>query len=79
MQKLLIALIKVYKLCLSPFIGNNCRFHPGCANYAMEAIATHGTVGGGWLALKRIARCHPWNDGGHDPVPDKQSLQKNKV
>ncbi len=75
MQKLLIPplilLIKAYKLTLSPFLGPCCRFHPGCANYAMEAIERHGAFKGGWLALKRIGRCHPWHEGGDDPVPER--------
>lgn len=68
-QRLLIALIRVYQIALSPFIGNQCRFTPTCSHYASEAVARHGAVKGGWLALRRIARCHPWHPGGHDPVP----------
>jgi len=70
MRKLIILLIKVYKLALSPFLGQNCRFHPGCANYAIEAVDRYGVFKGGWLALKRLGRCQPWNEGGYDPVPD---------
>ena len=70
--KLLVGLIRLYKLLLSPFLGKNCRFHPGCANYAMEAIQLHGVIKGGWLAVKRIGRCHPWNAGGYDPVPESR-------
>ena len=70
MQKILIFAIRSYKLVLSPFLGRNCRFHPGCANYAMEAIRIHGAARGGWMAVRRIGRCHPWNEGGFDPVPD---------
>lgn len=70
MQKILIFLIKVYRYTLSPFIGQHCRFEPSCSCYGMEAIERHGAVGGAWLTLKRLARCHPWCAGGYDPVPE---------
>lgn len=69
MRKLLIAIIKVYKVAISPFIGRHCRFQPTCSSYAIEAIDKHGLLRGGWLAVKRIGRCHPWNAGGYDPLP----------
>lgn len=69
MSKLLLFLIKTYRYCLSPLLGPNCRFFPTCSNYAAEAIGKHGAGYGSWLALKRIARCHPWHPGGYDPVP----------
>ncbi len=55
--------------CFSPFLGNNCRFYPSCSHYAEEAIATHGVIKGSYLALRRLGRCHPWHEGGLDPVP----------
>ena len=61
--------IRAYQLLLSPVLGNNCRFHPNCSNYAIEAINQNGAMEGAWLAAKRIARCHPWGGHGHDPVP----------
>ena len=70
MQKLLILLIKLYQNTLSYLIGNQCRFYPSCSRYAEEAIIKHGAVKGSCLAVKRIARCHPLNEGGVDPVPD---------
>jgi putative membrane protein insertion efficiency factor len=65
------ALIRVYQILLSPFIGNQCRFHPSCSNYAMEAIETHGVFRGVLLAVRRLGRCHPFNPGGFDPVPGR--------
>ena len=69
MRRLLIFLITCYKTCLSPFMGNNCRFYPSCSCYAYEAIEQHGFLRGGWLTARRLGRCHPWNPGGFDPVP----------
>ncbi|HTY03793.1 MAG TPA: membrane protein insertion efficiency factor YidD [Rhodocyclaceae bacterium] len=65
----LLALIKAYRLCLSPFFGQTCRFHPTCSEYAMESLRRHGPVRGLWLAVRRIGHCHPWHPGGYDPVP----------
>lgn len=69
-----IVLIRFYQLTLSSYFGNNCRFLPTCSEYAYEAIARHGLPRGGWLSLKRIAKCNPWKQlggsHGHDPVPD---------
>jgi uncharacterized protein len=69
MKKLLQALIRGYQLLLSPFLGNHCRFTPSCSQYAAEAIERHGALKGSWLAFRRILRCHPFCDGGYDPVP----------
>jgi uncharacterized protein len=69
MSRLLLALIRAYRYLLSPWWGGGCRFTPTCSSYAMEAIERHGAGRGGWLALRRIARCHPWCAGGFDPVP----------
>lgn len=69
MKPLLIALLKVYRYAVSPLRPPCCRFYPSCSEYAMEAIERHGGVRGGWLAAKRVCRCHPWNAGGFDPVP----------
>ena len=65
-------LIRVYQKTLSPFFGSTCRFAPSCSNYMLEAIRTHGVGYGVLLGLRRVARCHPWNPGGHDPVPPRQ-------
>ena len=62
-----------YKVTLSPLIGQQCRFAPTCSDYAAEALITHGPVRGGWLAMKRFCRCHPFGGSGYDPVPPKPS------
>ena len=72
-QRLLIALVKGYRLLLSPWLGSSCRFEPTCSIYAIEALQTHGAASGSYLTLRRLARCQPWCDGGHDPVPAKTS------
>ena len=66
---LLILPIKLYQILLSPLIGPSCRFTPTCSNYAIEAINKYGPIKGFWLSIKRISKCHPWGDSGHDPVP----------
>ncbi len=68
-RMLLIGLVRGYRLFLSPWLGSACRFTPTCSAYALEALQTHGAGAGAYLAAARIARCHPWCDGGHDPVP----------
>ena len=65
----LIGLVRFYRVALSPWLGMNCRFQPTCSSYAIEALQEHGALKGGWLALRRIARCHPWGGSGYDPVP----------
>ena len=70
MQKILILLIQGYRLLISPLLGNHCRFHPTCSCYAHDAIRTYGAGRGGWLALRRLLRCHPWHTGGFDPLPE---------
>jgi uncharacterized protein len=69
MQRFLIACIRCYRLCISPLMAPHCRFYPSCSHYAIEAIQQHGAVRGSFLAAKRLLRCHPFNDGGYDPVP----------
>ena len=65
----LLGLVKGYRLLLSPWLGSSCRFEPSCSLYAIGALDCHGAVGGSYLTLRRLARCHPWCEGGHDPVP----------
>ena len=68
-RALAIGLLHLYKRAISPLLPPACRFYPSCSQYAADAIAEHGALRGSWLSLKRIARCHPWNAGGYDPVP----------
>jgi hypothetical protein len=72
-QKLLILLVKGYRLLLSPWLGSSCRFTPTCSAYALEALEGHGPAKGTYLTLRRLSRCHPWCAGGHDPVPKPPS------
>lgn len=65
----LIVLVKLYQFTLSPVLGRQCRFHPTCSWYALEALRTFGGFRGGWMALRRLGRCHPFSKGGYDPVP----------
>lgn len=69
MRKLFILVFRAYRLAISPLLGQNCRFHPSCSEYAIEALEKHGGWRGSWLAIRRVARCHPWHAGGYDPVP----------
>jgi uncharacterized protein len=75
MLKILRALIRLYQLTISPLLsmlsgpGSGCRFEPTCSHYFLEAVETHGIISGGWLGVKRLARCQPWGGCGHDPVP----------
>jgi len=68
-KTLFLGVIRAYRYVLSPWIGNTCRYWPTCSAYALEAVQRHGAVAGGWLAAKRIGRCHRWSRGGLDPVP----------
>ena len=68
-QSLLIGLVKGYRLLLSPWLGSACRFEPSCSAYSLQALQLHGAAFGSYLTLRRLARCHPWCDGGLDPVP----------
>lgn len=69
MKRVLIWLVRGYKRFISPLLPPTCRFTPTCSEYALEAIQKYGALRGGWMALKRILRCHPFHPGGYDPVP----------
>jgi putative membrane protein insertion efficiency factor len=69
MKTVTLAIIRFYQRFISPLLPPSCRFTPSCSHYGYEAIQKHGFMRGGWLAIKRIGRCHPFNPGGYDPVP----------
>ncbi|MGB9681357.1 MAG: membrane protein insertion efficiency factor YidD [bacterium] len=67
-KRLILKLIRFYKLFISPILGKNCRFYPTCSDYTYQAIERYGVRKGIWIGLKRIIRCHPYNPGGYDPL-----------
>ena len=69
MKYLVLHLIRFYQKLISPLLPSSCRFHPSCSHYGYQAIKKYGVLKGGWLAIKRIGRCHPFHPGGYDPVP----------
>lgn len=77
-EKILIKLIRTYQIWISPLIGPRCRFVPTCSCYGIEALKTHGALKGSWLTLQRILKCHPFHQGGYDPVPPKTHNNKEK-
>ncbi|MGA0435106.1 MAG: membrane protein insertion efficiency factor YidD [Flavobacteriales bacterium] len=72
-RALMIFFIRMYQVLLSPLLGSNCRFQPTCSAYAKESIGLHGPWRGGWLAIRRISKCHPWSEPAYDPVPAKST------
>ena len=76
MKKILIGFIKLYQKVISPLTPPSCRFYPTCSHYGIEAVEKHGALKGSWLAVRRISKCHPFHEGGFDPVPDNESHKK---
>lgn len=74
-RKFALAAIRFYQYAISPLMANHCRFYPSCSCYTHQAIEQYGLLKGGWLSLKRIFRCNPWNAGGYDPIPAKKSAK----
>jgi uncharacterized protein len=74
MQKFLIGMVQAYRWFLSPWLGSSCRFTPTCSVYSLEALQQHGASRGSYLTARRLMRCHPWCEGGHDPVPKATPL-----
>ncbi|PKO60019.1 MAG: membrane protein insertion efficiency factor YidD [Betaproteobacteria bacterium HGW-Betaproteobacteria-18] len=79
MARLLIGLVKAYRLFLSPWLGSSCRFEPTCSVYALQALQRFGAAKGSYLMLRRIGRCHPWCDGGLDPIPEASSKDSSRL
>ena len=75
-KKILLNIINLYQKFISPLKPKTCRFYPTCSSYAKEVIDTYGSLKGGWMSIKRISRCHPFNPGGYDPVPKKNKEEK---
>ena len=71
MKPVILAIIKCYRYCISPMLPRSCRFYPSCSEYAAEAVTDFGALRGSWLAMRRLAKCHPFHPGGVDPVPEK--------
>ncbi|MDD6181043.1 MAG: membrane protein insertion efficiency factor YidD [Desulfovibrionaceae bacterium] len=69
LRRLCLLPVRIYQYCISPLLPPSCRFIPTCSAYAVEAVMVHGVLRGGWLTLRRLARCHPWGGSGYDPVP----------
>jgi len=76
-KKILIWFVQAYQLLISPLLGANCRFHPTCSQYMIVAIDRFGVFKGTWLGIRRLSHCHPWHEGGLDPVP-KLDKTRNK-
>lgn len=79
MKFILIALVRAYQLMISPYFPTSCRYYPTCSQYAIDALRTHGFFKGTGLAAWRVLRCHPWAEGGEDPVPEKHRHCKNTI
>ncbi|MBU0592706.1 MAG: membrane protein insertion efficiency factor YidD [Pseudomonadota bacterium] len=69
MTRILLFLVKAYQYTISPMLAPSCRYTPTCSEYAVQALKKYGASKGFWLSVKRVARCHPWHDGGYDPLP----------
>lgn len=69
MRRILVLFVRGYQVAISPLLPSSCRYYPSCSAYAVEALERHGAIRGSWLAIRRIARCHPFKPGGYDPVP----------
>ncbi|MFE8698159.1 membrane protein insertion efficiency factor YidD [Cytobacillus sp. FJAT-53684] len=77
LKKIMIGFIRFYQIVISPLKPPTCRFYPTCSHYGLESVKRFGAIKGGWLAVKRILKCHPFHPGGFDPVPEKSPKKKN--
>ncbi|NLU97396.1 membrane protein insertion efficiency factor YidD [Marinomonas sp. UCMA 3892] len=78
MKRIFILIVKGYQFLISPLLGNNCRFYPSCSHYMIQAIERYGIFKGMYLGLKRLSKCHPWHEGGMDPVPSSCHCKDGK-
>jgi putative membrane protein insertion efficiency factor len=78
-RQLVVLLLRAYRAVVSPVYGPTCRFYPSCSEYALIAVERYGVVHGGWLAVRRLLRCHPWNPGGVDPVPPREGAAESST
>jgi putative membrane protein insertion efficiency factor len=72
-RNIVIVLLRIYRAVISPLYGQVCRYYPSCSAYGLGCVQEHGVVRGGWLTVRRLARCHPWADGGIDDIPLKEN------
>lgn len=77
MKRLVLLVLKGYSYLISPLLGNNCRYYPSCSAYTREAVEIHGVLRGLWMGTRRILRCHPFHEGGYDPVPGSKCRHKH--
>ncbi|AKH20771.1 membrane protein insertion efficiency factor YidD [Sedimenticola thiotaurini] len=77
MKRLVLLVLKGYSYLISPLLGNNCRYYPSCSAYTREAVEIHGVLRGLWMGTRRILRCHPFHEGGYDPVPGSECRHKH--
>jgi len=77
MERVLKFLIRGYRYLISPLLGNHCRYYPSCSQYAEEAVQRFGAARGSWMAVRRVCRCHPWHEGGVDPVPCRDNTTRD--
>jgi putative membrane protein insertion efficiency factor len=73
----LLWLLRAYRYCISPYLGNHCRFYPSCSEYAQDALLQYGFLRGIWFTLRRLLRCHPFHPGGYDPLPEPTPLKSS--
>ena len=78
MKRFFLWLLRGYRRWISPMKRPCCRYSPSCSAYAIEAVEKHGAIRGGWLAIRRVCRCHPFHEGGYDPVPEHFSMRKSR-